>query len=144
VKIKIGESLGSNAGRELARVAITRSEIGPDRREEDVPRLETRLGQLQAARASLEAQAREKARVKAEQSERRGAQRRDESPDEQRIADVGQAAADPARPEATAQRNFTDPDSRIMKNRDGAFIQAYNGQAVVDDTDQIVLGVERR
>jgi hypothetical protein len=26
-----------------------------------------------------------------------------------------------------------------MKNGDGAFIQAYNGQAVVDDTDQIVV-----
>lgn len=30
VKIKIGESSGSNPGRELARVAIARSEIGPD------------------------------------------------------------------------------------------------------------------
>ncbi len=30
VRIKIGESSGSNPGRELARVAIARSEIGPD------------------------------------------------------------------------------------------------------------------
>jgi L-alanine-DL-glutamate epimerase-like enolase superfamily enzyme len=30
VKIKIGESSGSNPGRELARVTIARSEIGPD------------------------------------------------------------------------------------------------------------------
>jgi hypothetical protein len=117
--------------------------LGPDRRGEDVPaelaRRETRLGRLQAAHASLEAEAREKARVKAERSERGGAQRRDQSPDEHRIADVGQAAADTAQPEATAQRNFTDPDSRIMENGDGAFIQAYNGPAVVDDTDQIVV-----
>jgi hypothetical protein len=38
-----------------------------------------------------------------------------------------------AQPEAKAQRNFTDPDSRIMK--DGAtkeFVQAYNAQAAVD------------
>jgi len=44
--------------------------LGPGRREEDVPaelaRRETRLGKLQAARASLEAEAREKARVKAD------------------------------------------------------------------------------
>ena len=44
-------------------------------------------------------------------------------------------AADPeqAKPEPKAQRNFTDPDSRIMK--DGAtkeFVQGYNAQAAVD------------
>ena len=44
-------------------------------------------------------------------------------------------APDPeqAKPEPKAQRNFTDPDSRIMK--DGAtkeFVQAYNAQAAVD------------
>jgi hypothetical protein len=45
-----------------------------------------------------------------------------------------------ARPAPNAQRNFTDPDSRIMK--DGAtqaFVQAYNAQAAVDDKAQIVV-----
>src|SRR5271165_4900033 len=32
-----------------------------------------------------------------------------------------------AKPDAKAQKNFTDPDSRIMKSKDG-FVQAYNAQ----------------
>jgi len=42
------------------------------------------------------------------------------------------------RPKTTAQRNFTDPESRIMV-KDGAFVQAYNAQAVVDAEHQIIL-----
>lgn len=48
----------------------------------------------------------------------------------------------PHRPDGTpkpkAQRNFTDPESRIML-RDGAFIQAYNAQIAVDDAHQIIV-----
>jgi hypothetical protein len=40
-------------------------------------------------------------------------------------------AAEPAKPASKAQRNFTDPESRIMKTKDG-FIQGYNAQAAVD------------
>jgi hypothetical protein len=41
-------------------------------------------------------------------------------------------------PEAKAQRNFTDPDSRIMVDgaNKGSFIQAYNAQAAVDSEAQ--------
>jgi hypothetical protein len=41
-------------------------------------------------------------------------------------------------PQPKAQRNFTDPESRIML-RDGAFLQAYNGQIAVDDGAQIIV-----
>jgi transposase len=41
-------------------------------------------------------------------------------------------------PKPKAQRNFTDPQSRIML-RDGAFIQAYNAQIAVDDGHQIIV-----
>jgi transposase len=48
----------------------------------------------------------------------------------------------PHRPDGTpkpkAQRNFTDPDSRIMV-RDGAFLQAYNAQIAVDEEHQIIV-----
>ncbi|MCB8878532.1 transposase, partial [Acidisoma silvae] len=44
----------------------------------------------------------------------------------------------PGQPKPTAQRNFTDPESRIMKGRDG-FIQGYNAQAAVDADAQIIL-----
>ena len=42
------------------------------------------------------------------------------------------------KPEAKAQRNFTDPDSAIMKGPDG-FIQAYNAQLAVDDSHQVIV-----
>jgi hypothetical protein len=41
-------------------------------------------------------------------------------------------------PPARAQRNFTDPDSRVLKTRDG-FVQGYNGQLAVDAMHQIIV-----
>lgn len=43
------------------------------------------------------------------------------------------------RPDPKAQRNFTDPDSRIMV-KDGAYTQAYNTQLAVDAKAQIIVG----
>lgn len=42
-------------------------------------------------------------------------------------------------PDTKAQRNFTDPDSKIMVSGDKAFIQAYNCQAAVDADSQVIL-----
>lgn len=42
------------------------------------------------------------------------------------------------KPHPKAQRNFTDPDSRIME-RGGEFLQGYNCQAVVDSDHQIIV-----
>ena len=51
----------------------------------------------------------------------------------------GREAAPPAAvPEPKAQRNFTDPESRILKTRDG-YIQGYNAQAAVDAHAQIIV-----
>jgi hypothetical protein len=41
-------------------------------------------------------------------------------------------------PEDRAQRNFTDPQSRIMKGSDG-FVQGYNGQAAVDADSHVIV-----
>ena len=41
-------------------------------------------------------------------------------------------------PKPNAQRNFTDPDSRIMV-RDGSYLQAYNAQIAVDEGHQIIV-----
>ena len=41
-------------------------------------------------------------------------------------------------PTPKAQRNFTDPESRIQKGADG-FVQGYNCQAAVDEDHQIVV-----
>jgi transposase len=42
------------------------------------------------------------------------------------------------KPAARAQRNFTDPDSRIMK-RDGGYLQGYNAQIAVDGDYQVIV-----
>jgi hypothetical protein len=82
---------------------------GPDWRGDELPaelaRRESRLQKIREAKAALEAEAREHAR---------------------------QAGKDPApaTPPPKAQRNFTDPESKIQKTADG-FIQGYNAQAVL-------------
>ncbi len=42
-------------------------------------------------------------------------------------------------PKDKAQISFTDPESKIMRNADKAFVQAYNAQAVVDVKNQIIV-----
>jgi transposase len=42
------------------------------------------------------------------------------------------------KPKPTAQRNFTDPESCIMV-KDGAYIQAYNAQVIVDAAHQVII-----
>lgn len=62
--------------------------------------------------------------------------------DGQAVTDAYQKAAATARPRPKAQANFTDPDSRIMKNSDGAHIQAYNAQAVVDEEHEVITAAD--
>jgi len=90
-----------------------------------------RLAAIEDAMAALEAEAREKAA--AEQTNRRK--------EAEKAGRTYQPRKDPkeAKPSPKAQRNFTDPDSRIMKNADKAFIQAYNGQIAVDVDSQIIV-----
>lgn len=45
-------------------------------------------------------------------------------------------------PEPTAQDNFTDPHSRIMKRAGGGFDASYNAQTAVDDTGHIIIAAE--
>ncbi|OIQ76433.1 transposase DDE domain protein [mine drainage metagenome] len=45
-------------------------------------------------------------------------------------------------PKDTAQENFTDPDSRIMKRAGGGFDAGYNAQTAVDDAAHIIVAAE--
>jgi hypothetical protein len=118
----------------------------------ELARREARLAKMREAKRALEAEAAAQARVAAEQRERDRQIRRsrddDDDPDgggavdEQAITAAGERAAQAARPQPKAQQNFTDPESRIMKNSDGAFIQGYNGQAVGDADHQIIVGAD--
>jgi transposase len=85
---------------------------------------------IQAAKARLEAQAQERATaVHAEKVAQAEAAGKPAPP----------PPATPAEPDPKAQTNFTDPDSRIMRNSDKAFIQGYNAQVAVDADSQIIL-----
>jgi transposase len=119
--------------------------FGIDGKDTDLPaeldRREKRLAKLQAARAQIEAEAAARARAHAKDKERRR-QERAGTDDEQAVTDAGEAAAAKSRPKPKAQANFTDPDSRIMKNGKGAYIQAYNAQAVVDAEHQVITAAD--
>ena len=45
-------------------------------------------------------------------------------------------------PDGSAQSNFTDPESRIMKTSTEGFQQCYNAQVVVEGDNQLVVGAE--
>jgi len=114
----------------------TGDEVPPDLRGE-ISRRERRLATIRAAKAALEAEAQaEAAAIRAAdgaERQRRAAAGEPKKP--------GKVPAPPEEPAEDAQRNFTDPDSRIMKNADKAFVQAYNGQAAVDaGGHQIIVG----
>ena len=93
-----------------------------------------RLVRIRAARAALEAEAKAAAAAK-DAARPVPSPKADGTPSKR----SGPKPKRPAgTPEPTAQRNFTDPESRIMVGRDG-FIQAYNGQAAVDGKHQIIV-----
>jgi transposase len=82
---------------------------------------ERRLKKIQEAKQALEEEARQEVQAA------------------QPAADKAEVGTD-VRVKPKAQRNFTDPDSRIM--RDGAtkaFEQAFNGQVAVDSANQIIV-----
>lgn len=110
---------------------------------EELQRRESRLAKIRAAKAELEAEAKAAAQVKKIEVEKRLAARAEtETRTGKKMAGKLPVAPDPAAavPLAKAQKNFTDPESRIMK--DGAskgFEQAYNAQIAVDSTSQVIV-----
>ena len=115
--------------REAERVdAAEDGEYGPDRRGDELPawvaNKQMRLAKIREAKAALEAEARAKAPEPKDEPSgpRRGRKRK----------------TPPGVPDEKAQRNFTDPDSRIMKTS-GGFDQCYNAQAAVDAESQVIV-----
>ncbi len=109
--------------------------LGTDRRGDELPDWvadkQQRLARIREAKAALEAEAKAqadaKAKAKDDDDDRGGGSRPGRKPKHP-----------PGTPKPKAQRNFTDPDSRIMPAKDG-FIQAYNGQIAVDATAQVIV-----
>jgi transposase len=113
----------------------------------ELARRESRLAKIRAAKAELEAEARQKAEEKKAFAEARIAERREQE------ARTGKKAGgrdpqvpdpDEAKPAPKAQRSFTDPESRIMPSgsQKGSFLQGYNAQAAVDGEAQVIVAAE--
>jgi len=85
-----------------------------------------RLEKIREARAQLEAEACARA-----QANEKGADKKSPGPGRPK-------KKEPRTPKDSAQRNFTDPESRVMKSHDG-FIQGYNAQAAVDADSQVIV-----
>ena len=116
------------------------AEFGKDNKGYGLPaelaRRESRLAKITEAKTALEAEAKE--RAAAEAAERARAAGKDEDTVAQRSA----AAYARAVPKPKAQRNFTDPESRIMKTADGSFHQCFNAAAVVDEDHQVIVATD--
>lgn len=116
------------------------TQYGKNRRGDELPeelrRRETRLAKLREAKQALEEEARERARAAAE------AKAAEKGEDEDATAERVAAAVEKATVRPKAQRNFTDPESKIMKASDGAFHQCFNAQAVVDQEHQVIVAAD--
>ena len=119
---------------------------GRSRRGDELPaelaRRESRLAKIREAKAALEQAAQAQAAAAAAEATAKLAAREQR---EGRRKGPRATVPDPAQatPAPKAQRNFTDPESRIMV--DGAtksFVQAYNAQAAVDSHAQVIVACD--
>lgn len=102
----------------------------------ELARRETRLAKIRKAKADLEQHAKDQAAGKARAKAAKAGQAGEVAEESAR------RAAESATPQPKAQRNFTDPDSRIMKTADGGFHYCYNAQAVVDEANQVIVATD--
>lgn len=118
-------------GRAAKRDAAEDVQFGPDFRGDQLPeelqRREDRLAKIREAKRRLESRKRDEE----EAAER---DREDEPPRQRRAR-----KHPPGKPKPKDQENFTDPESRIMKDGSGAFQQCYNAEVAVDGTARIVV-----
>src|SRR5829696_8548880 len=114
---------------------------GP-RRGDELPKelrfRQQRLAKIRQAKEALEAEAQAEAQRLREEKETKAG-----GPGEKPPGGSEPPPPKAVKPAEKAQRNFTDPDSRIM--RDGAtksFEQSYNCQAVVDSEAQVIVAAQ--
>jgi transposase len=113
---------------------------GKGKRIEELPqelqRRQDRIAKIKKAKQALEAEAKSQA-----EAQRRAIQEKDDALEKEGKSRKGRKPKEPSdEPDPKAQRNFTDSDSRIMK--DGAsksFEQAYNCQIATNEK-QVIVG----
>jgi len=151
-RLKGNASLERNRTREQIRREVQRileeaehidaeedEEFGPDRRGDELPEelrnREGRVRKLKEAQARLDA---EEAELQAEQAEK--IRRRKEEERESGRKKRGRKPKPPDEVELPAERrvNLTDPESQILKTRNG-WVQGYNGQVMTDCESQVIV-----
>ena len=98
----------------------------PRRRAEHLQRA---LEELKKREDALRREKEEQIRLREQEERETGRKKRGRKP---------KPAAEVKLPE-DARVNRTDPESRVMKGRNGRWLQGYNGQAVVDCTSQVIV-----
>lgn len=104
----------SSPGKMAEAMKKAKARIEADKKRALVEQKKRRLKQIEEAQGALEKEARERAKREGK--------------------DVSQAKPDPK-----AQRNFTDPESRIMPKNKRTFLQAFNAQIAVESGSQIIV-----
>lgn len=132
---EIAELLGQAESTDATEDDLHGREVRGDELPAELARRESRLAKIQEAKKALEEQAQvaalaEEARRQAEDDQRRAA---GETP-------RARQPVDPT-PEPKAQRNFTDPESKIMKVSNKGFDQCGNAQIVCNEA-QIILAAD--
>ena len=109
----------------------------------ELRRKESRLKKIREAMEALEEQARAEADAQGDEARKKIEEREKKARESgKKLRGRKPKVPDPieAKPPEKAQRNFTDPDSRIMQ--DGStksFEQCYNAQAAVDEEHQVIV-----
>jgi transposase len=122
------------------------AEHGRDRRGDEMPGWvalkEQRLAKIREAMAALEAEA-----AAENESKKAGSDNDDSGSGEPPATELdkptatrpyGRNAPRDGTPHPKAQRNFTDPESKILKTSDG-YVQGYNAQLAVDAHAQVIV-----
>jgi transposase len=116
---------------------------GPEKRGDELPsglknprkraeRLQQALAELEKKEAALREAQEKRIAAREEEEQRTGKKRRGRKPREPQDVKL---------PE-DARANRTDPESRVMKGRHGAWLQGYNGQAMADCESQVIVACE--
>lgn len=113
---------------------------GPEARGDELPSgLKDPRGRAERLQKALEELEKKEAALRKEQEARIAAREKEEEQ-----AGRKKRGRKPKRPEEVklpedARANRTDPESRVMKGRNGRYLQGYNGQAMADCGSQVIV-----
>jgi len=129
---RLRKEIRALTARAAKRDAVEDVEFGPDFRGDELPeelrRREDRIARIRQAKRRLEARKRDEAKV--------GERKEDDDPPKQGGRRRKHALG---KPKPKDQENFTDPESRIMKDGSGAFQQCYNAEVGVDGHERLIV-----